>query len=67
MSVADHAHEVTTYATTLLDGTDLFTATLVCECGYQAATDTEYLTAAEAALAVRRIARWSEAHAGVTL
>ena len=67
MSVADHAHEVTTYATTLLDGSSEWGARLVCSCGYQAGMTPQYSTEAEAALAVRCIARWSEAHAGVTL
>ena len=57
-----HDWQVTTYTTTLIDGTDLFSATLVCECGYQTATDTEHLTPDAAEAAVVRVARWSPTH-----
>jgi len=61
----NHDWQTQTYVVTLLDGSEVWAATLVCECGYQTATDIEHASEAEAVTAVERAAAWATTHFGV--
>ncbi len=60
--IAHHDWQVDTYAMTMIDGTEEWSATLQCECGYQTASDRTFPTPADATTAVERAARWSPVH-----
>ncbi len=60
--IEHHDWQTETFAMTMLDGAEEWSATLVCECGYQTATDRTFPTTTEATAAVERAARWSPVH-----